>query len=157
MSLRSAGPAAAFPIVLIMLLGGAMVFFIPLSPSLTVTFSIGHTAVYPAQPTITAITWSYSKVTLASSAGATKGQILLSSANSTTTSEALYTLTVAVSHSDQTLSGPTSFGPLGEGTYQVRAVYFPRQEQANIPYVVTIVVSQIGLPPVAVSVGILPT
>ena len=156
MSRRSAGPVATLPIMFIILLGGTMIFFLPLSPSLTVTFSIGHTMGYPPQPTIGAIMWLYSKATLASSAGIAKGAISLSYANSSA-SQALCTLTVTVSYGDQTLSGPTNFGPLGEGTYQVRAVYFPRQEQANTPYVVTLVISQSGLPPAAITVSILPT
>jgi hypothetical protein len=138
-----AGPAIGLPLIAVIVFAGIVVFFLPLSPSLTVTFAIGHKeGQYPIQPTITATTWLYGKVSLFSSSGVTKGQIVLSSATNSTTQP--YDLTATVSYNGQDITSPTVFPSIGEGVYQVRVVYYPRSEQSTIPYILTFVVS---LPP----------
>jgi hypothetical protein len=99
-------------------------------------------------------TWSYTKVSLASSAGTTKGNITLSFAGATL--QGPYTLIVTITYGTQTLSSG-GFSSLPEGIYQARVVYFPRTENANTPYVVNLTLflnnQQVG----AATASILPT
>jgi len=153
---RTAGPALAAPLMLVLILAAIMVFFIPLSPVLTVTFNISHSTNYPYSPTLTIVTWSYAKVSLGSSSGVTKGQIVLTYASNVTT-QGQYSITLSVTYAGDTISQPTTFTPYGEATYQARVVYWPRSEQTSVPYVFTVSVAQTGFSPVVSTVTILPT
>ncbi len=142
------------PLMLIIILAAVMVLFVPLSPSLSVTFNLGVSSTGYG-PTLTAETWSYAKVTLGSSSGVAKGSISLSFAGSSLAGP--YNLTIAVSYNGQSLSGPEKYAGVGEGTYQTRIVYWPRTESTDIPYVVTITAAETGAPSVMLMINILPT
>ena len=141
--------------MLMIILGSIIIFFVPSCPTLAVTFSIAETTSYPPKPALSVVTWSYAKVSLSSSSGVTKGQVLLSFAGTVT--QGAYTLTIGVDYGGAVVTQPTSFGSVGQGTYQARVAYWPRQENTNMPYVVTITVTQSGAEPATLIVSILPT
>jgi hypothetical protein len=153
------GPVIGLPLIVLIVFAGIVVFLLPICPSLSVTFAIGHKGQFTTQPTIAAVTWQYAKVSLTSSSGTTKGQIGLSSAANSTTRP--YTLTVTVSYNGQNITSATPFPAIGEGVYQVHVVYYPRSEQSTIPYIITFVVSGpadvYGIQPAILTVDVYPT
>jgi hypothetical protein len=130
-------PAASLSaVVLLAVIVGVAIFYLPLSPMLSITFTIGHTPNYPSQPALTLVTWSYSKISLAAGASATKGEIRMSFATNVT--QTPYTVGITITYGGKDISVPSYFSPYGEGTYQAQVVYWPMTEEKTIPYVITL-------------------
>jgi len=82
-------------LVLLIVVAAIAAAYMALSLVLSVTFAIGHTETIPQRPTLTITTWSFAKVSLASSAGMAKSEITLSFAG---VPQGPYTLFVTVTY-----------------------------------------------------------
>jgi hypothetical protein len=112
------------------LVASFLVFYVPISPVLTVSFQISPYQVAGQWHWIEVLDRSYSKVSLAASASMTKG---ITSLAVVSAQYGEYTLVITINYSGETLSSG-SFGPLGNGKYMIQTAYWPRSEQAGIPY-----------------------
>ena len=134
-----AGIGAIFPILIVILVGTLL--FLPLSPSITGTFTLQTTQGYPNKVDIKIVSASYSKETLIRSYAARNGTLSLP----VRPSEAgAYTMTITVTYGDTTIMQGT-FDHVGDGTYSFTILYAWRQETAGVPYVITISVSGTGI------------
>jgi hypothetical protein len=137
-TMPKAAPVAASSIilvpVLIVLLVGT-VLFVPLSPSISATFTI---KTVPGRVEISIVTASYSRETLIKgfSAGAT-GSILLSVRPAQL---GAYQLSIQVTYGT---GNPllATFEKIGDGSYGFKVLYAWQQESAGIPYSLTVSVS----------------
>ena len=132
------------PWIFVLILIGIVVFYVPLFPSLTVNFRVDPNPKTGDVPIISMVfpAWSYQKLSLVGSANFPKGEaVLFSYQNATSTSQ--YLVRVIVTYGSQTLTPPpgtpvTAFVVSGPGLYQVRIVYWPINEQPNVPYTVSV-------------------
>jgi hypothetical protein len=131
--------------VVLLVMGLVAVSYIPISPEITAYVQVSTTS--NGQPAITLLSIGYQKVTLAVSAGEPKDHVQISQvAASTATTGVLpppsgYVLTVTVYYLGQVVlyGNMTS---VTNGLYLIKASFWPRSEQASIPYTIHIDVSQ---------------
>ena len=146
----AAGIGAIFPIIIVVIFGTLL--FLPLSPSITGTFTIQTTQGYPNKVDIRIVTASYSKQTLIRSYAARDGSLTLPVRPSET---GAYTMTITVTYGDTT-NMQKEFPSVGDGTYSFEFLYTWRQETSSVPYVVTISVSGTGIATVVNSFQVFP-
>jgi len=129
---RGSSSSSALGWLLLIVIGAYVIFVVPLCPTLTVTFKITY---MPAklEHTLEVPSHSYTKSSLSSVAGIAKGDIMLIYVAGTV---GHYSVSVAVTYGNEKLPAGT-FTSLGEGTYQIRVVYWPRAEDKSTPYAVT--------------------
>lgn len=129
------GAARILPVILIVLLALMVVFILPFSPTLSVTFRISSPITYP--PQIEVMQGVYSKSSLWSTTKVTKGTIVISYLSGSEISyQASYQLNVTISYQGQLLS-TANYVSIRDGLYSMYVVYFPSfGEQTTIPYLI---------------------
>lgn len=118
--------------LLIVALDITILFVLPIFPSITITFRLEASPIPYGAPVILVDAWSYEKLSLANSATIQKGQVTIigytSSGNQTK-----YPVFVDVKYGNRTLTPHTEVFMVA-GSYQLRTVFQPLNEQSNIPY-----------------------
>lgn len=131
------------------ILFASLLFAVPLSPNVVVTFSIPPTSSPPylISPDLTLSHLARSPIGLTSSIGR------LSLANSRV---GPFKVVATVSYSGQVLSNQT-FSDLGYGSYTVSGGYWPRLESSGIPYVIHLFLEVPGQTTANATVNLSPT
>jgi predicted phage tail protein len=151
MAKAAAGAAAFVPIFVIIVIGA--VLFLPLSPFLSVTFTIQTVQRnYQTTVDIQFTSASHTRVTLTQSYSATDGSLTLSNRPA---EKGQYSMEILVSYGDVTILHKM-FDQIGDGTYTLQVLYTFRQETSGVPYVVTISVSGPTIQPAMNSQAIYP-
>ncbi|MGA8857548.1 MAG: hypothetical protein WB643_10330 [Candidatus Bathyarchaeia archaeon] len=117
-------------LVLLLLLFGTVVLYVPLNPALSVAFTVTTDPV--KGPVLIINNGEYQKLSLAASASIRKGVLSLSYASSLHLGK--YYGLFTVSYGGKTISSLS--GTLADGYFQARIVYWPMVEQTNVPYIV---------------------
>jgi len=121
---------AALTIVIIML-GMFIVMSTPLCPTLSVTLAIDTK---PWTPTLSVTSFSFERIPLPAALVITRDVPYLVG-GPPTVGEAKLSFTVSYKN---VLLSDKVFASLSDGTYQARVVYFPRSEERETPYVVSL-------------------
>ena len=133
-------------IILVLLVAVVTVTSVPISPSISVSFSVKTVApTYYSNPStvqLSLLSVSYQKVSFATYYSSQRDTLLLTGSVAQSGS---YTLTANVTYGGNAVSSPTPFSSIGDGVYQLKVTYFPRAEQANVPYVFGLEVSANGI------------
>ena len=123
-------PLAFVSIFLVASIGLVVGIYLPLDPSVTVTFRVATTSGYSIilGPT------SYVKATPLGSLGVPQGGILLSHLDTVT---GPYNLSIAVRYGTRTLSAQ-NFTMIGDGGYQMKVLYGSFSESTTVPFTITL-------------------
>jgi hypothetical protein len=132
-------------------LGGLVVFtYLPLYPSITVTFRITSTSGY----SITVGPTSYVKAAFLGSLGVPPSRIGLSHLE---TNAGPYGLSIGVRYGTNTLSAQ-NFTMIGDGGYQMKVLYGSSSESTTIPYtIIMTLLSASSQPLTSSTVTVFPT
>lgn len=132
-------------LVLVLVIGLVAVSFVGISPEITAYVQVSTTP--DGHPTIALLSIGYQKVTLAASAGEPKDTVQISQVASTTATTGMppppsgYVLTVSVVYLGQVvLQG--NMTSVKDGLYLIKASFWPRSEQATVPYSIYITIWQ---------------
>ena len=138
MASRRANSAIAIVIILLITL---TLTSIPSFPEITASVQISTTPNH--HPAITLVSIVYQRVSLLTSFSEPKDRIQVSpSASTTASSTAHYYLSVVVQYQNRMVTQGGS--DLSDGSYVIKASFWPITETPNTPYVVTMTVSQGG-------------
>jgi hypothetical protein len=133
--------AIALGIVLLITL--TVVSSVPLIPEITANIQVSTTPNH--HPALNLLYVVYRKVSLLAASPEPKDRIQViasTGAAPTSSSPVHYYLSAVVQYGNQmVIQGGAD---LGDGSYLIKASFWPRQEEPNTPYVVTITVSQGG-------------
>jgi hypothetical protein len=158
--MSGSGTQRAVPLILFLLLIGTFLVYVPVNPSITVSFTIQSNSTTGA-PTVVITSWTDGKQALVATSNTPKGQIVLlgftntttftssnnpasSTATVTQTPSTVYQMIVAVKYGNETLS--FGYFSVTVGLYQARVVYWPRTEQSTVPYTVILGVKRVSDP-----------
>ena len=131
------------PVVLVILLVGALAFYAPLFPSLTLRFRLESNPNPNNPPTVILLSWKYQKLSITDSASIPKGEITIITFTNTTAFSSTNAMRISVGYGGTILT-PTAEYLAGLGEYEIRVVYAPIAERSDTPYRVTIVVAAPG-------------
>jgi hypothetical protein len=146
--------AAGVGVLVILIVGLAL--FMPLSPVIEVRFTIQTTLDHVEAKALDA---NYSKVNLIKGFSFRNGTMILTSRAATGS----YAMTVELRYGDpnQTrwpnpiLSRP--YSGVGDGSYVLEVGFVYRQEAANVPYIITVKITGVGIQPAEVGFLVYPT
>jgi len=135
-------PAAAggMGFVLIIILVVVTISFLPVSPSMTLTFEVKTQVGYPQATTVAVLSTSYQKISFMTYFVSERDTLLLTP---TTGQTGAYVLDIAVTYAGVQISSG-NFSDIGDGVYQLKVNYFPRSEQRDIPYQLEIRLTAFG-------------
>ena len=143
------GVGIILPLVVILI--SVSVLLIPLTPSISATFSIQTTE---SGVGLTLNTVSYSKLTLLGSLPTqTNGSIILPVRP---IQQGSYELTIQITNSNSLIADQT-FGQIGDGVYVFKAAFFLRQDSSTIPYLITLTLSGSSIQTTSINFSILPS
>lgn len=152
------GMAIGGVLVMVLVLVMALVFVssVPLSPEITAYVQVSTTPY--GYPQITLMSIGYQKVTIAVSASEPKDKVQITPVGTVSTTQPApsvgYTLTVYVTYLGQTILHG-NLANVQNGFYLIKASFWPRSEQLNVPYSVQIIVSYLTYN-VAITSNLLP-
>jgi len=134
---------SAIALVIVLLITLTVVSSVPLVPEITANIQVSTTPNH--HPAINLLSVVYRKVSLLAGSLEPKDriQVIGSTGTALTSSSPVhYYLNAVVQYGNQMgIQGGTD---LSDGSYLIKASFWPRQEEPNTPYVVTITVSQAG-------------
>jgi hypothetical protein len=135
-NMPKAAPAAAggMGFILVIILVFALFAFLPVSPSMTLTFEVKTQTNYPQTITVGVLSTYYQKISFVAYFVSERDTLLLTP---TTGQPGTYALQIMVKYSGVQIS-LGDFSNIGDGVYQLKVNYFPRSEQRAVPYQVDI-------------------
>jgi hypothetical protein len=141
---HAARMAAGLGIVVILVLGAALLF--PLSPVIEVRFTIQTTIDHVEARALDA---TYSKVNPIKGFSFRNGAMILTSRGATGS----YAMTVELRYGDPNATRwpnpilSQRYSGVGDGSYVVQVGFVYRQESANVPYIITVKITGVGIEP----------
>lgn len=154
----AAGSGVIVVFFVALLIGGSVLFYFPISPSITGTFTIQTTSTVQ----ISFFGLSYSKTSLVRGLAARNGNLTLTSRPAQLGS---YTLTISVtygslddfSHGLLTPLLTTPYLNAGDGSYAFQILFLYRAETSGVPYIISVSVAGPTTQSVLVSVLVYPS